>query len=175
MLTKDDEEEEEDQKVEDSKQTTNMSVSRFTGVAVNVSFSGNDSMLQLSGGQKSLVALAIIFAIQRCDPAPFYVFDEIDQALDSTHRAAVASLIQRQANAADGSIQFITSTFWPEQVEVATQFYGVALQHKVSAVHQMKKEEASRFVREIRAKESNGVDSEVTSVNSPQRSPLMTK
>ena len=37
---------------------------------------------QLSGGQKSLVALALIFAIQRCDPGPFYLFDEVDQALD---------------------------------------------------------------------------------------------
>lgn len=36
-------------------------------------------MNQLSGGQKSLVALALIFAIQKCDPAPFYLFDEIDQ------------------------------------------------------------------------------------------------
>lgn len=47
-------------------------------------------MQQLSGGQKSLVALTLIFAIQKCDPAPFYLFDEIDQALDSSHRKAVA-------------------------------------------------------------------------------------
>ena len=39
-------------------------------------------MKQLSGGQKTVVALALIFAIQRCDPAPFYLFDEIDAALD---------------------------------------------------------------------------------------------
>ena len=47
-------------------------------------------MNQLSGGQKSLVALALIFAIQRCDPAPFYLFDEIDQALDPQYRTSVA-------------------------------------------------------------------------------------
>jgi structural maintenance of chromosome 3 (chondroitin sulfate proteoglycan 6) len=49
-------------------------------------------MQQLSGGQKSLVALAFIFAIQKCDPAPFYLFDEIDQALDPQHRKAVAGI-----------------------------------------------------------------------------------
>lgn len=38
-------------------------------------------MNQLSGGQKSLVALGLIFAIQKCDPAPFYLFDEIDQVI----------------------------------------------------------------------------------------------
>lgn len=55
----------------------------FTGIGIRVSFTGIDAemreMNQLSGGQKSLVALALIFAIQKCDPAPFYLFDEIDQ------------------------------------------------------------------------------------------------
>jgi structural maintenance of chromosome 3 (chondroitin sulfate proteoglycan 6) len=57
----------------------------FTGIKAEMR-----DMQQLSGGQKSLVALTLIFAIQKCDPAPFYLFDEIDQALDSMHRKAVA-------------------------------------------------------------------------------------
>ena len=59
----------------------------FTGVA-----SETKELQQLSGGQKSLVALTLIFAIQKCDPAPFYLFDEIDQALDSHHRHSVAGI-----------------------------------------------------------------------------------
>lgn len=54
-------------------------------MAIRVSFTGGDTemkeMNQLSGGQKSLVALGLIFAIQKCDPAPFYLFDEIDQVI----------------------------------------------------------------------------------------------
>ena len=69
----------------------------YTGVSIQVSFNtktGNTSSLsQLSGGQKTLVALALIFSIQQCDPAPFYLFDEIDAALDAQYRHAVAGKI----------------------------------------------------------------------------------
>ncbi|RXM35486.1 Structural maintenance of chromosomes protein 3 [Acipenser ruthenus] len=77
-------------------QSTVPSVDQFTGVGIRVSFTGKQGemreMQQLSGGQKSLVALALIFAIQKCDPAPFYLFDEIDQALDAQHRKAVSHI-----------------------------------------------------------------------------------
>ena len=60
---------------------------------LQVSFGSGEVLVmkQLSGGQKTLVALALIFAIQRCDPAPFYLFDEIDAALDPQYRHAAPS------------------------------------------------------------------------------------
>lgn len=67
----------------------------FVWDSCQVSFTGQgetQSMKQLSGGQKTVVALALIFAIQRCDPAPFYLFDEIDAALDPQYRTAVGSI-----------------------------------------------------------------------------------
>uniref|UniRef100_A0A4W3JTC6 Structural maintenance of chromosomes protein 3 n=1 Tax=Callorhinchus milii TaxID=7868 RepID=A0A4W3JTC6_CALMI len=100
------------------------SVDQFTGVGIRVSFTGKQGemreMQQLSGGQKSLVALALIFAIQKCDPAPFYLFDEIDQALDAQHRKAVSDMISELSAHA----QFITTTFRPELLESADKFYG---------------------------------------------------
>ncbi len=68
-------------------------------------------MKQLSGGQKTLVALALIFAIQRCDPAPFYLFDEIDAALDPQYRTTVARMLGRQAHDETNPAQFIVTTF----------------------------------------------------------------
>jgi structural maintenance of chromosome 3 (chondroitin sulfate proteoglycan 6) len=137
-------------------QHQNVDTSTFVGVQIKVSFRGEgDSYLmqQLSGGQKALVALAFIFAIQRCDPAPFYLFDEIDQALDSTHRAAVAALIHRQAHSEENPAQFITSTFRPEMVMVADQFYGIGHQNKISNIYPMTKEESLEFIANIMADE----------------------
>ncbi|CAG0885820.1 unnamed protein product [Cyprideis torosa] len=119
----------------------------FTGVSIKVSFSGRADMKemnQLSGGQKSLVALALIFAIQKCDPAPFYLFDEIDQALDSDHRKAVAEMIHKLSDEA----QFITTTFRPELLANANKFYGVLFRNKVSHVQCVTREEAYDFVED---------------------------
>lgn len=64
-------------------------VENYTGVGISVSFNSRHDeqqrIQQLSGGQKSLCALALIFAIQQCDPAPFYLFDEVDANLDGMH------------------------------------------------------------------------------------------
>ena len=57
--------------------------------------------------------MTLIFAIQKCDPVPFYLFDEIDQALDPAHRRAVANMMNEMKNDA----QFITTTFRPELLE----------------------------------------------------------
>ncbi|XP_053407291.1 structural maintenance of chromosomes protein 3-like [Mercenaria mercenaria] len=123
-------------------------VEQFTGVGIKVSFSGNRAemrdMQQLSGGQKSLVALTLIFAIQKCDPAPFYLFDEIDQALDAQHRKAVADMIHELCQDA----QFITTTFRPELLEHADKFYGVKFRNKVSHIDCVSYEEAQDFVED---------------------------
>ncbi len=123
-------------------------VEQFTGVCIKVSFSGKTSetreMQQLSGGQKSLVALTLIFAIQKCDPAPFYLFDEIDSALDAQHRKSVADMLHELSNNA----QFITTTFRPELLESADKFYGVKFRNKVSHIDVNSKDQAKDFLED---------------------------
>ncbi|PWN19657.1 putative SMC3 [Microstroma glucosiphilum] len=122
-------------------------IDHYTGISIKVSFNSKSDeglrIQQLSGGQKSLVALATVFAIQKCDPAPFYLFDEIDANLDAQYRTSVAGMIEElSANA-----QFITTTFRPEMVAVAEKCYGVLFNaQKISSVRSISKDEANSFV-----------------------------
>ena len=120
-------------------------VEKYSGVKIKVSFGQGETMMmkQLSGGQKTVVAVGLIFAIQRCDPMPFYLFDEIDAALDPQYRTAVAAMVRSQA---DGGTQFITTTFRPELVKVAGCIQGVQHSHKVSTVREVTLDEALNFV-----------------------------
>ena len=147
---------------DEEKDPNNPDVSLYRGVGVKVRFSRSSEnflMSQLSGGQKALVAMALIFAIQRCDPAPFYLFDELDQALVSTYRAAVASLIKRQATPSDDpenpreSTQFICSTFRPELVAAANRCFGISHQNKVSSLHMLSKNDALHFIANLMSEE----------------------
>ncbi|KAG4101938.1 chromosome segregation protein sudA (DA-box protein sudA) [Neocallimastix lanati (nom. inval.)] len=132
--------------INESQDKENSYIDQYFGVAIKVSFNSktDEGLLieQLSGGQKSLVALALIFSIQQCDPAPFYLFDEIDANLDAAHRKAVAAMIHELSK--DG--QFTTTTFRPELIENANQFYGVTFVNKVSSITNISKENALSFV-----------------------------
>ncbi|KAH9584262.1 RecF/RecN/SMC [Trypanosoma melophagium] len=106
-------------------------------------------LAQLSGGQKSLVALALIFAIQRCDPAPFYLFDEIDAALDAEYRSSVAKLLRKESE----NSQFITATFKTEMIEAADQVLGVFFHNKVSRIQVISLEEGVKLLKQAALEE----------------------
>lgn len=129
------------------------SVENYTGVGISVSFNSKHDeqqrIQQLSGGQKSLCALALVFAIQKSDPAPFYLFDEIDANLDAQYRTAVAKLLEEssQKDPVTGDrAQFICTTFRPEMVLVAEKCYGVSYLHKASSCDVVSREQALSFV-----------------------------
>ncbi len=75
----------------------------------------------MSGGEKSLAALALIFAIQRYKPAPFYVFDEVDMFLDGVNVGRVAKMIKRLSKDA----QFIVISLRKPMLEMADAVIGV--------------------------------------------------
>ncbi|OKL62990.1 Chromosome segregation protein sudA [Talaromyces atroroseus] len=139
-----------DNEVESEDEDRRESVENYVGVGISVSFNSKHDeqqrIQQLSGGQKSLCALALVFAIQACDPAPFYLFDEIDANLDAQYRTAVAQMLQSISESTNG--QFICTTFRPEMLHVAEKCYGVSFRHKASTIDVVSKEEALKFVEE---------------------------
>lgn len=123
-------------------------VEKYLGVSISVSFSRNDDsiykMQQLSGGQKTAVAIALIIAIQRADPAPFYLFDELDAALDTQLRNSLAGVINRSAERA----QFIMTTFKPELCKNANKIFEVKFKNKASTIHLIDRQKALEIIQQ---------------------------
>ncbi|KAK2740944.1 Structural maintenance of chromosomes protein 3 [Myotisia sp. PD_48] len=139
--------------IDSDEEESRRSVENYIGVGISVSFNSKHDdqqrIQQLSGGQKSLCALALVFAIQACDPAPFYLFDEIDANLDAQYRTAVAQMLQSISEETNG--QFICTTFRPEMLHVAEKCYGVSFRSKASTIDVVSREEALKFVDEQKA------------------------
>jgi chromosome segregation protein len=81
------------------------------------------SMGLLSGGERSLGALAFLFALMLARPSPFYVLDEVDAALDDANIARFLELIERYRERA----QFIIITHQQLTMEIADVLYGVSM------------------------------------------------
>lgn len=79
------------------------------------------SLFALSGGEKTLTALSFIFAIQSVDPAPFYLLDEIDAALDKVNSEKVALLLKEHSKNA----QVIIISHNDAIIHAADNIYGV--------------------------------------------------
>ncbi|MBI4052825.1 MAG: AAA family ATPase [Candidatus Diapherotrites archaeon] len=84
----------------------------------------------MSGGEKSLTALAFLFAIQLYEPAPFYVFDEADAALDAENSIKLGRMIKEISKTS----QFLAITHNEQLIKQADQIIGVALNKEKSSV-----------------------------------------
>ena len=76
------------------------------GLEVKVAFGDvwKESLTELSGGQRSLVALSLVLALLRYNPAPIYILDEVDAALDQSHTTNIGNMIK--ANFPDSQVSF---------------------------------------------------------------------
>jgi len=81
-------------------------------------------MTLMSGGEKSLTALALLFALYRTRPTPFYILDEVEAALDDTNlRRLIAYIDQLRA-----TTQLIMITHQRRTMEMADVLFGVSMQ-----------------------------------------------
>ena len=84
------------------------------------------NMTLLSGGEKSLTAMAVIFAILRIKPLPFCLFDEVEAALDDTNVEIVDKYLKKLSS----DTQFILITHKKPTMEYADALYGVTMEEK---------------------------------------------
>lgn len=99
------------------------------------------SISLLSGGEKSLVAIALYFAIFRVRPAPFCILDEVDHDLDDVNVARFAAYLRRLAE----EIQFVVVTHRRGTMEMADMLYGVTTQEEgVSKILSLKLQDAEQ-------------------------------
>jgi chromosome segregation protein len=102
------------------------------GLDIKVKISNNKylDIKSLSGGEKTLTALAFIFAIQELQPASFYLLDEVDAALDKPNSEKLSKLIASYSKKA----QYIMISHNDNIITEANQIYGVSMQDGVSKV-----------------------------------------
>jgi chromosome segregation protein len=93
----------------------------------------------MSGGEKTLTGLALIFAIQMYSPASFYIFDEIDAALDTVNAHKVAELISHMSK----NSQFVVVSLRDTTVRKADLLVGVSNQDGISRIVAVDLEEVS--------------------------------
>jgi len=84
----------------------------------------------MSGGEKSLTALAFIFAIQKYHAAPFYVLDEVDAALDKENSQKIAELIKSLSR----DEQFIMITHNDQTIKYGDRVYGMTMDRGESKI-----------------------------------------
>ncbi len=102
----------------------------------------NASIHLLSGGEKALTAIALVFSLFQLNPAPFCVLDEVDAPLDDTNTERLCKLIQKMSD----KTQFVYISHNKITMEMAHQLIGVTMQERgVSKVVSVDIEEALRL------------------------------
>ncbi len=100
------------------------------GIVVKTGHGKYFDVTSLSGGEQTMVALSLIFAIQELSPYCFYILDEIDAALDKRNSERLANLLKKYMQKG----QYIVITHNDEVITRATNLYGVSMHDGISKI-----------------------------------------
>ena len=105
----------------------------------------NTTIHLLSGGEKALTAIALVFAMFQLNPAPFCMLDEVDAPLDDSNTVRFCEMVKRMSV----QTQFVFISHNKIAMEMAQQLIGVTMQEQgVSRVVEVDIEEALRLADE---------------------------
>uniref|UniRef100_A0A914R2C9 RecF/RecN/SMC N-terminal domain-containing protein n=1 Tax=Panagrolaimus davidi TaxID=227884 RepID=A0A914R2C9_9BILA len=103
-----------------------------------------ESLFELSGGQKSLVTLSLILSLLRFKPAPLYILDKIDAALDISHTSNIGVLIRKNFINA----QFIVVSLKPGMFKNVIAIFRTRLADDVSSIIRVQDDIVENFEKE---------------------------
>jgi len=114
-----------DERIEEAEEAEEAAPDDGVGVEIEITPAGKATkrLTLLSGGEKSLTALAFLFAVFLARPCPFYILDEVEAALDDLNIDRFLTLLRRCSDRA----QFIVVTHQKRTMEAADCLYGVSM------------------------------------------------
>ncbi|KJP89124.1 hypothetical protein AK88_01210 [Plasmodium fragile] len=122
-------------------------VDKITGISINITSNEDEKMSytiqELSGGERSIVAICLFLCLNKIDNFSFFFFDEIDAALDTVHRDNLSLLLRELAQR---GTQFIITTFRKELLEYCENMYIVRIVDRESYIAKGTKKEAYEII-----------------------------
>ena len=126
----------------------------YTGLSIRVGLKSSEYLQQikdLSGGEKSIVAISLLFALNSLTPSMIYLLDEVDSALDKVYREGLCRLLEKMTK--EAKLQFFITSFRPEMIEAVDSKFMVSYKNTQSSLQACTLDEAYEVVQQVETDE----------------------
>jgi structural maintenance of chromosome 3 (chondroitin sulfate proteoglycan 6) len=123
----------------------------YSGISVRVGFKDKNrmqSLKELSGGEKTVVAISLLFALNSLTASQIYLLDEVDSALDQSYREGLTSLLSKISSS--GNTQLFITTFNQELIDSIDNIYKVDFRNLQSKIGPCTKSRALEVLKKIK-------------------------
>lgn len=116
-------------------------------VKVDLGTNSWQTLRELSGGEKSIVSLSLLFALNSLTPSQIFLLDEVDSALDRVYRVGLSKLLDQLSY--EQKLQFFITSFREEMLETADKIFLVTFKSTMSKMAPCTKEQALKVIHQI--------------------------